>query len=218
MKNISLASAMAGCILASNFANAATTADLTLTGTITPPACTPVFSGGGIADYGNIAASTLSATTVNQLGTKNSSVTITCDSPAKFYYSFIDNKAASVNTDTMPTGSGTNTPFLYGLGTTSKGAKIGAYTLQLSGETSSTGKAMRIRTIDGTNWIGYGGYTVPGGVYRYSYGDNNTTTPGAFSSVTTNITITAAVDKTANLSIGNLTTLDGSATLNIFLL
>ncbi len=54
--------------------NADTTAVLKVTGQLVVGGCTPELSGGGVVDYGTIRLATLSATDVNQLGTKDVSL------------------------------------------------------------------------------------------------------------------------------------------------
>ncbi len=63
--------------------NADTTAVLKVTGQLIVGGCTPELSDGGVVDYGTIRLATLSATDVNQLGTKDVSLSISCPSATK---------------------------------------------------------------------------------------------------------------------------------------
>lgn len=65
----------------STSANAASTADLAVTGSITPAACTPLLANGGVLDYGDLPASQFAGLTQAQLEVKGLDFTITCSTP-----------------------------------------------------------------------------------------------------------------------------------------
>ncbi|MGE8177321.1 DUF1120 domain-containing protein [Pseudomonas fluorescens] len=56
--------------------------DLRVVGSITPVACTPTISGGGVVDYGVIYPNTLSATAFTALPVKDVDIFIVCEAPA----------------------------------------------------------------------------------------------------------------------------------------
>lgn len=204
----------ASSLLASVIANAAQTADLTLTGTFEPASCTPTFPGGATVDYGNIAASSLKKDATNPLGAKNTTFNVTCNAPAKFYLRITDNKADSIASDVGAAGS-----IYYGLGKTSKGGTIGAWTLAMNTPTATTGAPRLLASSDsGVTWVSSSGLTRAGTV-QYTWGDGATSlTPGSFTSLTTNLVITATLAKGSNLPLADSTKLDGSATISVFLL
>ncbi|KJK15631.1 DUF1120 domain-containing protein [Pseudomonas sp. NPDC087612] len=71
----------------------ASTAELTVTGTITPTACTPTLGNGGVVDYGNIALSNLEeGPTEYKLPAKTLSLSIDCDGPTTFALAANDNR------------------------------------------------------------------------------------------------------------------------------
>lgn len=201
-------------LLASLMASAAQTADLTVTGTIEPASCTPTFPNGATIDYGNIAASSLKQDALNYLASKSTTLNITCNAPAKFYLSFVDNKST-----TIPAGIGTTGSVYYGLGTTSKGGPIGAYTIGLNGATATAGSPRFLVSNDsGATWTASSGSTRSPG-FRYAWGDGTTSlTPAAFSSITANVSVNAIIDKASNLPLADQTTLDGSATITLTVL
>lgn len=99
MKKILLITAIAASF-ATTSVNADTTAVLKVTGQLVVGGCTPELSGGGVVDYGTIRLATLSATDVNQLGTKDVSLSISCPSATKAAWTITDDRA-----DTHPGAS-----------------------------------------------------------------------------------------------------------------
>ncbi|TFY92627.1 DUF1120 domain-containing protein [Pseudomonas kairouanensis] len=85
----------------------ASTVDVTLTGRITPSACTPTLSPSGIVDHGRVPARTLNQYEFTQLPSKNLALNVSCNEPVLFVLVGVDNRAES------SVGPG----FYYGLGT-----------------------------------------------------------------------------------------------------
>src|SRR5476651_17251 len=98
MKKLARVSLIASALMAPVLANAATTADLTLIGTITPSSCVPNFTGGATLDYGSIAASTLNSSAQTMLPEKKTKFSVTCNAPMKFALGMTDARAASALT------------------------------------------------------------------------------------------------------------------------
>src|SRR5450830_271670 len=118
-KKIVLASFL---LLSTTSAFAVDTAELIVTGTIRPAACTPTFTGGGTVAYGDIPIASLSATEATKLAEKTISYTITCDAPISLGYEMIENRTG---TEAAIPGWGTSTVFGLGL---QGGNRIGGYT------------------------------------------------------------------------------------------
>ena len=157
MKKIYALSFAASALLAPIFASAATTAELKLIGTIIPAACAPNFVGGSTIDYGNIPVGALNVTEQTMLPEKHTSLSVTCDAPVKFALITKDERSATV-VSTLATIDGYGASAKYGLGTAKNGAKIGAYSLKIDDETSSTGSTFRVVSSDGGNtWVRFGG-------------------------------------------------------------
>ncbi|KJK15632.1 DUF1120 domain-containing protein [Pseudomonas sp. 2(2015)] len=114
----------------------AATTDLTVSGTITPAACTPTLSNGGQVEYGSLALTELEETSAGyQLPNKTLSFSIECSAPAAFALIANDNRR-----DSSPAN-----PWLFGLGTHQDQA-IGHFAMKWNYETL---------VIDGTQ-----GYTI----------------------------------------------------------
>ncbi|ABX18155.1 DUF1120 domain-containing protein [Burkholderia multivorans] len=135
---------------------AQSSAVLKVTGTIVPPACTPTFEGGSTIDFGQVSA----RAEFSKVGEKKTSLRIACTSPSFIAFKVTDNRNGTQVTrgalrdakDTVMSWLVPNlanegggilgwNDQLFGLGKTTKGAKIGAYSMQLgaakvSGSTS----------------------------------------------------------------------------------
>ena len=214
MKKFVTLGVITSALMAPMMASAATTADLKLIGTITPAACVPNFTGGTTIDYGNIPAGTLNATAQTNLPDKTTKLTVTCNAPVKFGFSMIDNRAASAVTS-LTTISGADNEAKLGLGSAGNGAKIGAYSMQISNETPDTGTTQRLRSSDGgTTWVVFGGILTPS--YLYGFANSSTATaPSAHTSITVDIKVVAAIDKASNLPITSEIKIDGLSTFEV---
>src|SRR5450830_1549672 len=120
-KKIVLASFL---LLSTTSAFAVDTAELIVTGTIRPAACTPTFTGGGTVAYGDIPIASLSATETTKLAEKTISYTITCDAPISLGYDMLDNRS-----DTEVLARGQFSATVFGLGLQGS-ARVGGYTIE----------------------------------------------------------------------------------------
>ena len=214
MKKLMVMSVMASALTVPVLANAATTADLKLIGTITPAACTPNFTGGATIDYGNIPAGTLNQATQTLLPEKTTKLTVTCTAPVKFALATTDDRSSSAVT-TLDTIVSYTADMKFGLGSAGNGAKIGAYSLQISNEVPDAGATQRIFSLDGgTTWA-----TFQGGLSTarlISFANSATSTvPAAHTSMAMDVRVVAAIDKAMNLPITNSITIDGMTTIEV---
>lgn len=214
MKKMMVMSVLATALTVPVLANAATTADLKLIGTIVPAACAPNFTGGATIDYGSIPAGTLNAASQTLLPEKTTKLTVTCDAPVKFAFSLVDERAASAVT-TLDTIGGYDATNKFGLGTADNGAKIGTYSLQISNETADTGTTRRLTsTNSGTSWAVFGGALANNNLVGFG-GSATGTLPTAHKSISVDLRVVAAIDKTANLPITNEIKIDGLTTFEV---
>ncbi|BEP68916.1 DUF1120 domain-containing protein [Variovorax sp. V35] len=194
----------------------ADSAELRIAGTIVPAACTPVFTGGGVVDYGNIPASSLNPTAQTTLAEKSIELIMTCDAPTRFGFKVIDERAASAITS-LETIKGAAPNMKLGLGT-SDGKKIGAYSLKLLGLITSEGGAYIVQSDNGgTSWSQVGSSTLVADGSRLIGAVNSatTTTPNPHKSVTTTIGVVTAIDKSSNLPLTHPIPLDGLSTFEL---
>lgn len=101
---------------------AASSVDLSVTGSITPSACTPSLSNGGVYDLGKIAAKDLNVDQPTQLTAHNLQLTITCDASTLVALKSSDNRAGS---------SFDSSPLRFGLGLVNDNEKLGSMSLNL---------------------------------------------------------------------------------------
>ena len=74
----------------------ASTTELTITGTITPSACTPTLGNNGLVDYGRLSVESLEATNDSySLPEKNLTFTVDCAASTLFALIGTDNRSAS---------------------------------------------------------------------------------------------------------------------------
>lgn len=205
MKKFMTASIIASALMTPVLANAATTADLKLIGTIVPTSCTPNFNGGASIDYGNIPASTLNATTTTKLPDKTTTFTVTCNAPVKFALGLTDERASS-----LVSGIGD-----FGLGVAINNEKIGGYYLTLSNPVPDKGAtSMLYSDNNGISWGGSAGDMSPSLLMAFNAGDTSKA-PTPHTSITASIIVKASIDKGVNLPLADQINIDGLSTIEV---
>ncbi|NTZ06307.1 DUF1120 domain-containing protein [Burkholderia metallica] len=150
---------------------AQSSAVLKVTGTIVPPACTPQFTGGDTIDFGQVSPRGSFA----KVGERKTALSIRCTSPSFIAFKVTDNRnGTQVNSGTIGNATNTITSWLlpnlssegggimgwndqlFGLGKTTKGAKIGAYSMQLG--------AAKVSGSTSGGFLGLGSMTTTTGV------------------------------------------------------
>jgi hypothetical protein len=181
---------------------AASTVDLTVKGIITPNACTPSLSSGGVIDHGKMSAKDLNATQITPLPKVNLQMTVTCDAPVVFALKATDNRAGSGN------ASG------FGLGRINGTQKLGSYSLTMSAPLADGEVVQSIASFDnGTTWE------------KYSFFENglmlsvatlaDVSTPRPTQELVTDISYSGYINRTDGLDLSNEVNLDGSATIEV---
>ncbi|MDR6165560.1 DUF1120 domain-containing protein [Pseudomonas fluorescens] len=186
---------------------AAATADLRITGTITPAACTPVFAKGGVVDYGNIAAETLSSTSITKLSKEYLTYTITCDAPVAIGTSWVDNRA----------DAGGNGSDSFGLG--KQGSKdIGFYQIRhVIGIANADGAdADNVYSEAGSAWKRYNNEWVRSDNGQIvSFAPTGTLTPFAYTTYSGVLEIQASIFEANSLDMTSAIDFDGLATMEV---
>ncbi|MEB6380714.1 DUF1120 domain-containing protein [Leclercia adecarboxylata] len=212
--------------------NAATETTLKVTGTIVPAACSPSLSNGGEVSFGSIAAASIrnaaEGNSLVQLGTKDVTLTITCEANAAVGFKMMDNRASSavalsstafINPSVSGITPATNDYLGFGLGLASNGAKIGAYTVMLdSANVVADGESVATVWSDdsGKNWTaGENVRQVKDNMRIMTVAAKSSTAePKMFKEATMPLKISAGVQTTSVLG-GDEITLDGNATLSL---
>lgn len=227
MKKILLATSVALALSTSAYADSS--AVLKLTGTLTNAACTPSLSNGGVADYGRIMLSDLSATDTNQLGNKDITLSISCTSPTKVAWTIVDDRADSVQSGITITNTGWNngtswsTTNQFGVGKTAGGVNLGVYSISIHGSSvmADGNDATALMGQVGVNdiwayFISNSWLTKPN-VEMYTVGPSGSGSlyPEAFSNAEFPLRVSLAIQGTDALAITDDTNIDGQATISL---
>ncbi|HEF4757823.1 TPA: DUF1120 domain-containing protein [Pseudomonas putida] len=195
-----------GAILLAGSASAfaASSVDLTVTGLITPSACTPTLANGGVVDYGKISAKDLNADKTTPLGEKGVELYVTCDAATLVALEPKDNREGSSSVDGKQN---------FGLGLINGTEKLGRMALYLDATIADGVSVRRIRSEDGgLTWsanarLSNGDLT--------SVADTNILAPLPFQTLTGRLTAAAVIAPTKDLTLTNEVSIDGSVTLTV---
>ncbi|MCR4539244.1 DUF1120 domain-containing protein [Pseudomonas sp. 18.1.10] len=196
---------MLGLCLTATPALCASTVEVSLTGIITPSACTPTLNPDGIVDYGRVPARSLNLYEFTQLPTQNRELTVSCNEPVLFVLVGVDNRAAS------SVGPG----FYYGLGNNihAPTERLGSVALAIR---EATGDNQRVLVLASSNqgltWFPesnaypdtYMGFAPPG-----------TLVPAPHRMVSATLQINTSINAAAYLTLDQEVPLDGSIVLDL---
>jgi hypothetical protein len=209
------------------------TATLTVTGTITPPACTLSLGANGTAAFGTTQLSTIADQVTGTVLTNPQTVplTITCTNNTQVAFGVADNRSSTVvNGLTAQWASGiasatTSATNAFGLGQ-SQSKNIGAYTLTANTFTVG-GAAKTPATITKANEtlapaasLSAGLVVNPNDVTNLiTWADSSSSTAASTGSTfTANIVVTPTVNQSSALPTGGNIIFDGNATFTVYYL
>ena len=222
------ASVLAGTITP---ASAATTAELTISGTIEPPACNLTVTGS--IDFGTRPTSSLTNQplfegpfgSAYQLNAPTyPAITVDCEGPRAFALTITDNKASSVapmdNYDAL---------YQMGLGNAANGARIGAWSTYLHTVTvtSTVGGPATSPTGFFSQPIGATGpwTLIPGSGFNWELGNQyavqaaaDQTSPPSLTGLTGSLSVFGRIDKAFLDNMTATTLIDGSVTVTLLYL
>ncbi|WP_392891126.1 DUF1120 domain-containing protein [Pseudomonas migulae] len=191
------------------FALAASSTELTVTGFITPSACTPFLSGNGNIDLGKIPVKDLNPDPdrYTRLPTQAMQFTVKCDADTKFALDPTDNKAGTSFYD--PSG--------FGLGLTDAGEKVGEFWVSIESAQADAQPAVAIMSYDKEepNWQA-GGWIMTGAITSVSA--SGTPAPLAATEVVMDLDIAPFIAPTNSLTLTDEVTIDGSVTIDVMYL
>ncbi|EJM63648.1 Protein of unknown function (DUF1120) [Pseudomonas sp. GM49] len=174
---------------------------LTVRGLITPVACTPTFSGGGVIDLGRISSGDLNEEENTLVGSHPLTLTVNCNAAATFSINPIDNNP------------GTALDGWFGLGLTDDGKKLGFFYPEILRATADASAADPIESNDsGTTWA-KADSAQPG--YWLSVANTGDTDPIEAQVVTMDFKVETYIAATRELDLTNDVNIDGSATFEI---
>ena len=202
-KKLSLAAGVFGSFLATAFtAHAGTSATMTISGIVTPSACSIALTGGGTLDFGPVHVDALPSSGTYTMTPKTIDTVVDCkDTEQAVAISFVDNRKDSV---AIHSDEGTDANTAFGLGTADS-INIGSYGIKISKVTaestegsllSSTGKAM----TDSPQYI--------------TYTDAGGNAPVAKKNYTFTLQVTPSISSDMK-AITSTAEFDGNTTINI---
>ncbi|MHA0273113.1 DUF1120 domain-containing protein [Enterobacter ludwigii] len=204
---------------------AANSVDLTVKGTLVTGICTPNLSNNGVVDFGTMSLADLSKTETNQLGSKEITLTITCDSSIPVSWNTVDNRRDSVSVPGLMIENvgvqGLNVSTdgnHFGLGKTAGGVNIGSYTIAaLYDNATADGGPIDLLSKDWTDkWVRTAsGLQRSDGGWLFTSATPSSLNPVAAQTYVYPLQIAAAIQGTDVLNITDDTSLDGSATISL---
>lgn len=194
-------------------AQAASTAELTVKGLITPMACTPLLSSNGLVDFGKISRNDLNLTNGTRLPHKYLTLTINCNAAGRFALRMRDNRDGTAHV---------NSEIFYGLGLDTAGNKIGVYSLTFDPKQTSVNDVAVVygteSTTGGVAWrtsnlnpIDVGSRSLLG----FTDVVGSVAGPSAIQTLSSTLKLEATINARQNLDLSVETPMDGSATLEV---
>lgn len=241
-KVLSAATVAAALGLSAFGVQAANDVTLKVIGTINPAACTPSLPNGGIVDYGTILNQAIKPTgatnTLVQLGQRSITLNVSCESNLSVGFTSTDNRLDSrvpLSSTAFISGSGTdhsdfsNPTGTFGLGKTTAGVNIGAYTVAIDtaavtadGQSVDTLVSEDITSEDSTwNKVmpGLGYLCSTNGCTGYhkanTVAETGSLAPKAFKELSVPLLVTSAVQDNSVLGTTDVITLDGNAKISL---
>jgi hypothetical protein len=206
MKKYFAALSATALISVAPYALAASSTDLTVTGKITPAACTPGLSSEGKVDHGKISVKDLHQGSDTPLQSVTLQLTVQCEEAAQFALNPIDNRSGTAMRNDM-----------YGLGLINGDQKLGGYFVQMQNARADGRVVSRLVSADrGKNWTALGhGYMDVGLLYSAGTSSSGTFTPIAAKETVMDIAVKTFISRTELLTLTEEVAIDGSMTLEV---
>jgi type 1 fimbria pilin len=187
---------------------AASSTDLTVTGIITPTACTPSLANGGVVDYGKKSAKDLNPTLHTHLGVETIQLTVNCDASTQFALKASDNREGSTSISDSTT---------FGLGLINTNEKLGFYQLSFMNPVADTPVTAMYSQNQGDTWSRLWDDDGISAAFLIAFGNRTGSvwTPDFLQNVTVDIAVNTHIAPANSLTLTDEVTLDGSATLQI---
>ena len=203
MKKIPHALTMAIIALTSPLAFATSATDLTVTGLITPNACTPTLADGGNIDIGKVPAKNLNPIANTEVGNHYMALNVNCDAPVLFAVKSIDNKP----------DTNISSPLFFGVGLTPADEKLGYFWPLVANLQADGLNAAAIRSTDGgESWTRA---TTINSNELLATSIIGTTTPIAVKDLSMLLWINTYIARADSLTLNEEVPIDGSMTLEI---
>lgn len=183
-------------------AYAASAIDLSVKGLITPSACSPILSGGGVIDHGKLSAGDLNQGNPTYLPKHTVQMNVSCEAQTLFGLKAIDNRTAS--------GSSSS----FGLGFVNGDKKLGWFYLYFNNPVMDGATARSIVSYDnGITWRPEDMFE-PGPLFAIST-PADTSLPIAGRELAVELEIATGIYDAAGMDLSQEVPLDGSATIEV---
>jgi len=203
MKNYLAALTATALIGVAPYALAASSTDLTVTGIITPNACTPTLSGGGIVDHGKFSAKDLFLDKSTPLPIETLQLAVNCDAATAFRLLPTDNKRGTIAGDND-----------FGLGLINGDQKLGGFVARLRAPMAD---GVAVQPLWSNN--NGGTWSKAPGLYHgtlSAFGAvGGPDTPIAVKDLLTDLRVSTQIARADSLDLTNDVVLDGSVTITI---
>ncbi|MFF2555147.1 DUF1120 domain-containing protein [Nocardia sp. NPDC058058] len=181
----------------------ATSVDLSVTGLITPSACEPSLSGGGVVDFGKISAADLNSERETNVGTQTVQLSITCDASNLYALQALDQRASSATRADA-----------FGLGRTEDTRSWGWYAIALRNAIADGVPVQPIGSTDeGATWY-HNDLWMPGIQIAFA-SITAANQPLQVRELTMDLDVSAFFPPTSGLTLTDEIAIDGSATLEL---
>lgn len=206
---------LAACatLLGSSAVLAASSTDVSVTGMITPAACTPSLSGAGSFNFGKISAQDLNQDRNTKFESGVQRLTVACSAPTRFAIDAIDNRAGTAIEAT---------PSQFGLGLNGT-EKIGGYWMGLDGEGINADGSTSVDRVSSTNGGAWGSENSAlsyltnrnAGTTLLGFALQGASEPSAISTLSANVQVFMDITKASDLTLTDDIPIDGSASIEV---
>ncbi|HWT67594.1 MAG TPA: DUF1120 domain-containing protein [Pseudomonas sp.] len=204
MKYYFAAFTYAAMISAAPITQAASSTDLSVTGSITPSACTPNLSDGGIADYGKILARDLNQNADTALPQRELTLSVQCEGATRVALLSVDNRADSNDSNAT-----------FGLGKINGTQNIGMYMLNMHTALADGAVAQTVKSPDGETGWHYHMIWEPGEYVSVAAQGDTGYQPISVQGLTFVLRLLTWIKPARELDLSQQVYLDGSATLEM---
>lgn len=184
---------------------AASSTDLSVTGIITPAACTPSLSNDGVVDHGKLTAKDLNPALPTRLRPGEMSLQVHCESPTFFTFTTVDNRA----------GTSAINPVFHGLGVINDSEKLGSVAF---GVFEAVADNVPVQTImsrnNGVSW-GASSYLGHAGLTAFANTSGPDYVPMAIKDLSARLQAFTIIVKATDLTLLDEVPIDGHATLQL---
>lgn len=203
--------ALVGALLITHgtLALAASAVDLSVKGAITPSACTPSLSEGGVVDYGKISVKDLRPTGATELPKFIFELKVDCEAQALFAIKTHDNR---------PERPQAVHPSMYGLGVINGDELVGAYFLDMANILADGASVDSLKSLDnGLTWdlLEPGAPWPPSTFTGFGNRSSGVLAPIPMQNLALDVIVWPAISPVDWLTLIDTVPLDSSATLEL---